>query len=94
MAKKAAKKRKAARSVAPRGFRGPEPGSKRKSVNTHKVVQSMQKLLDRLNETKSGDPGWGWVDHVEAEKAAFLLGMTITSLSKCDPGQSFPKTHS
>jgi hypothetical protein len=96
MAKKTAKKRKAARakSAAPRAFRGRARAAGRKFVSTGDAVKVMKNLLKDLNEAKSGDTGWGWVDTVEAENASFLLDMTIKKLSKCGPSQSFPRTGS
>ena len=86
-----AKKRK---SAAPAGFRGPARGTERKFVSTKEAVKVMQGLLDELDKVMSGETGWKWDDHLEAEHAAFLLDMTIAKLRKCDPGQSFRRTGS
>lgn len=86
MAKKPAKKRKAARSKS-----APE----RKFVRTGEPLKIMQKLLDDLNEAKSGETGWSWGEKLKVKSAVSLLGKTIKKLT-CPPSppgtvtQSYP----
>ena len=93
MAKEPDKKRK---SAAPRGFRSPAPGSKRKFVDTTDAVNVMERLLRDLNKAKSGETGWNWVDTLKVEHATFLLELAIAKLT-CPPksgstlSQSYPR---
>lgn len=81
MAKKSAKKRKAAVFQSASG---------RKFVKTGEAAKAMQRLLDDLKEAKRGKTGWGVGDHVKVEKALFLLALTIKKI-ECPPvTESFP----
>ena len=75
MAKKSAKKRKAAVFQSASG---------RKFVKTGEAAKAMQRLLDDLKEAKRGKTGWGLGDHVKVEKALFLLALTIKKI-ECPP---------
>jgi hypothetical protein len=86
MAKKAAKTRKAKRST---------PASERKFVRTGEPRKVMQKLLDDLNEAKSGETGWSKLETAKVELATIQLKLAIAML-KCPPSppgtvtQSYP----
>ena|SRR5688572_29791739 len=87
MAKKPAKKRKAAvsRSAA----------DKKKFVRTGEATKAMQKLLADLNEAKSGETGWSKFETAKVEVATIQLKLAIAML-KCPPAspgtvtQSYP----
>jgi hypothetical protein len=80
MAKKSAKKRKAAVSHS---------GSDRKFVKTGEAAAAMQRLLNDLKDAKRGETGWGLGDHAKVAAATLLLELTIKKI-KCPPSESFP----
>ena len=82
MAKTAKRRRAVSRSASGKAF-----------VKTGKAAKAVQRLLDELTEAKRGETGWSLPEHVEVEKVALLLQLTLKKIG-CPPTESLPKARS